>query len=283
MPSRWLGWAGWFGTLAQTLAAPVSHPVARFVRWVAPAAPREAIEDEGSRLWRQRSEEFETLYLREQSENQRLREQIAELQSNAASMGGMRLDVRLLAAPVIGASTDLSSGLLAVRAARGSGITPGTTVAVVVGVQLLGRVDSVRGWIPMVRPITDRSAGRVEGVVVLGDSREAPRLRCSLTPRGDGTLSGPVEDAGATIGEGASLAVGQRVRLDDRAWPESAQQLVLGEVERIEPNPEQPLRRMIVVRPLVDLSRISEVVLRIPIGGATDADAGSDGGRRGAP
>lgn len=263
LPSRFLGWAGWFGTLAQTLAAPISHPVTRFARWVAPAAPRIPGEDAPSRAWRLRAEEFETLYLRERAENQALLQQISDLQSGLELNPG--LGVRQVATPVIGASADLSSGLLAIRAPRGSGITPGSTLAVVEGVQLLGRVDSVRALIAQIRPITDRSAGRVEGAVVLGSFPDSPRLRCSLTPRGDGSLSGPVEDPGSAVAQSAILAVGQRVRLVDRSWPESAQELILGEVAAIEPNPEQPLRRMVVVRPLVELARVSEVVLRIPV------------------
>jgi hypothetical protein len=262
LPARWLGWAGWFGTLAQTLAAPISHPVARVVRWAGPPAALDDDGSEGARVWRRRAEEFETLYLRERAFRERLEEQLQVLQLNAASVG--RLDVRLLAAPVIGGSSDLSSGLLALRVERDRGITPGTTIAVVEGVQLLGRVDSVRGWVPMVRPITDRAAGRIEALVVLGDPRDPARLLCSLTPAGDGTLSGPVADPSA-LPAGVSLEAGQVVRLADPSWPASAQQLVIGFIERIEPNPEQPLRRMIVVRPAVDLARVSEVVLRIPV------------------
>lgn len=275
LPSRWLGWAGWFGTLAQTLAAPVSHPVARIVRWAGPGSPRHEDETEGARAWRQQAEEFETLYLRERAQREHLEDQLRDLQFNAASVG--RLDVRLLAAPVIGGSSDLSSGLLALRVERGSGITPGTTIAVVQGVQLLGRVDSVRGWVPMVRPITDRSAGRIEALVVLGDPTDPARLLCSLTPRGDGTLSGPVADSG-DLPAGVALATGQVVRLADLSWPASAQQLVLGFIEGIEANPEQPLRRMIVVRPTVDLSRVSEVVLRIPVSGNEEGGLGGEDG-----
>ncbi len=277
LPARNLAWAGWFGTLVQTLAAPISHPVSRFIRWVVPAAPLVADEDAGSRAWRLRAEEFETLYLRERSANDRLLEKIALLQSGLELNPG--LGVRQLATPVIGASSDLSSGLMSVRAPRGSNITPGTSIAVVEGVQLLGRVDSVRAMIAQVRPITDRSASRVEGVVVLGDSREAPRLRCSLAPAGDGTLIGPVENP-AGLPMGVALAVGHRVRLSDPTWPESAQELILGQVASIQPNPEQPLRQMLVVRPLVDLSRVSEVVLRIPV---SREDAGAESARTPAP
>lgn len=274
LPGRWLGWAGWFGTLTQTIVAPISHPVTRFSRWLSPAAPRPAGEDGPSREWRLRAQEYEALYLRQRDENLALRDVIRQLQSGVAHSPG--LGVRQLAAPVIGAGSDLASRLLAVRVPRDSAITTGTSIAVAEGVQLVGRVDSLRGPIAQIRPITAESAGRIEAVIMLGDAHDAPRLLCSLTPVGDGTLRGPVEDPGAPT-PGLEPAPGQRVRLADRAWPESAQQLLVGVVERVEPNPAQPLRRMVVVRPIADLARLSEVVLRIPLW-REDADPPPDRG-----
>jgi hypothetical protein len=44
-----------------------------------------------------------------------------------------------------------------------------------------------------------------------------------------------------------------------------AQMLLVGTVERVEPSPRQPLRKLVVVRPIVgDLLKVSEVVLQIP-------------------
>jgi len=62
--------------------------------------------------------------------------------------------------------------------------------------------------------------------------------------------------------------VGQTVRLDDPTWPKAARMLVLGRVERVEPSPDQPLRRVITIRPTVaGLDRLSEVVIWTPVMG----------------
>ena len=50
---------------------------------------------------------------------------------------------------------------------------------------------------------------------------------------------------------------------DTERWPKNAQYLVVGTIERVEPNPAMPLRPTIVVRPSLRLERVSEVILRL--------------------
>ncbi len=73
--------------------------------------------------------------------------------------------------------------------------------------------------------------------------------------------------------------MGQLVRLSDATWPRNALMLELGTVEKVEQNPDQPIRKIITVRPRFDLSRASEVFLRI----AGDAEADGVRGGGGAP
>ena len=130
-------------------------------------------------------------------------------------------------------------------------------------VQVLGRVSDTDARTCRVLPITARSAPAVAGVVVL-DEQIGRRASCLLRATGDGTLSGevsPPED-----GRADELAVGQTVRLLDEQWPRHAQMLVIGDIERIEPSPSQPLRRLITVRPRVDPRRVPEVIIRLPAG-----------------
>ncbi|HZW10279.1 MAG TPA: hypothetical protein VFF69_10290, partial [Phycisphaerales bacterium] len=99
---------------------------------------------------------------------------------------------------------------------------------------------------------------------------------CKLRPAGDGTLKGDVGDPGA---QGSRLIQpGQVVRLFDRHWPASAQMLVIGAVESVEPAPDSPLRPVIVVRPTVALERVTEVIVRITPEEREDADFGGEGG-----
>jgi hypothetical protein len=107
-------------------------------------------------------------------------------------------------------------------------------------------------------PITDRASPALLAAVIVAEPDTA--LLCNLTPVGDGTLRGPVE-----FPEGMAappeIKAGMTVRLRDSTWPRHAQGLVVGEVTRVEVKDNQ--RRVITVKPLVRLDRVSEVVLRI--------------------
>jgi cell shape-determining protein MreC len=41
-----------------------------------------------------------------------------------------------------------------------------------------------------------------------------------------------------------------------------AQMLIIGKVVSVEPKPESPLRRIVIVRPELDVTRVSELTLR---------------------
>lgn len=258
LPLRATRWLNWFSDLTIRLVAPVSHPVAQFARWINPADP----DPDPADLARLREEldGFRTLYFRERSRNAELHRRIEELQQGLSL--NPDIAVRVRTAPVIGSSTDASGAILRVRLGSDVGVDPGA-VATVGGTQLLGKVVAVSSELCQVRPITDRASGPLLARVILTPDGDGPL--CTLRPIGNGALKGPVEDISAnprlaSIG----LAPGQEVRLDDDAWPASAAMLTIGTITSIEPASDSPLRRIITVTPRVDLSRVSEVVLRIP-------------------
>jgi cell shape-determining protein MreC len=260
-PVRLLGWVAWFSTLALTVIAPASHPVSAVAHWVAP--PRiDAISDERQEFLAEERERTRQAYLRLQIENDQLRRLVEDLQRGFALQGSE--SVRPLARPVVGNPSDLSGGMLVIRAGAGDGVTR-NTVATYDGMQLVGRVQSVSSRFCEVQPITARHAGRLDAVVML-DPDGAAMLPASLTPTGDGTLAGPVTEPDDPTPD-HPLEVGQdvRLRVSDGSWPDSSQMLLIGRVIEITPAPDQPVRRHITVEPLVDLRRISRVVLRVPV------------------
>lgn len=104
-------------------------------------------------------------------------------------------------------------------------------------------------------------------------------IRCLLFPNRSGRLAGDAEVLNPTAGRPSppKPEPGMVVRLLDAsegAWPRSARMLVVGVVEMVEPNPDQPLRPLVTVRPTVQLRRLSEVVLRIPVDEGERGDAG---------
>ena len=90
----------------------------------------------------------------------------------------------------------------------------------------------------------------------------SPRVR--LRAPGDGTLDGD-------IARDADVGVGDIVFLADASWPESAQFMRIGEIVAIEDKEQNPLRRMIVVRPVYQVYDISAVTLLIEERSASEA------------
>lgn len=261
IPLKYLEWLRALGDLSYRVIAPISHPISEVSRWVAPGRV-DTLSDEPEDVLAAELERTRQAMLRERTENEQLRSIIADLQRGFAIGAGA--PVRPLTTSVVGNPSDLTSGMLLIRAGRGAGVTE-HTVATYQGIQLVGRVDRVMGAVSEVRPITARKAGRLDGVVMV-EPDGSFTLACSLTPTGEGTLRGPVTEPD-TPDPDRALAIGQDVRLKatDGSWPDSAQMLLIGRVVEIEPAPGQPLRRWITVQPLADLRGISQVVLRIPV------------------
>ena len=179
--------------------------------------------------------------------------------------------IRTFHARVVGTSSDPTDGLLTVRAGRDRGVTEGDSVAVVNGVHLVGRVVDVRRATSSVLPISRPSAGYIEALVILDD--EGRTVRCQVRGTSAGTLRGDLAEGAAGV------EPGQEVRLLDSAWPESAQMLILGRVERAPERKENaPLRLVVTVRPDVQLDRVQTVALRVPL-----EFEGLDGGEGEAP
>lgn len=260
LPSGWLSWLQSLSALVIVPTGPISAVAYRLTR---SAIPAEAVENvERVRILEEERQGFETLYLKERAENQRLRDLIRELQGGLAL--NPQLAVRQMPASVIGASSDLSSGILKVRVGS-SGLVDANTVATTTGLQLVGRVVSTAGPICNVQPFTRKAAGKIQVRIVTGGP-DLP-LMANLTPTGDGTLRGEVGVIRPLLGADAptpEVAQGMIVRLDDPQWPDNARMLVVGRVESVEASEDQPLRKVIVVRPTVDVARVTEVLLRLP-------------------
>lgn len=260
LPLSVLGWLRWFSSLTETLVMPASHPFAYVSRLVAPARPFRSSND-AVRILEDELEKFKQLYLSQQLENERQQRLLSEFRAGAVIAGAE--PVRQVAATIIGASSDLSSSALRARAGGRLGVHV-DAVAVAPGLQLVGRVIAVGGRTCEIQLITSKAAGPMRARVML-DEASGAGLDALLTPQGDGTLRGPVEDRREPI-SGAPLepAIGQNVRLvDTERWPRSASMFIIGKVEQVFADPDQPLRKVVMVRPALKLDRVSEVILRL--------------------
>ena len=279
VPAKWQAWVSPVSGLAEVLVSPVAGPLARFHRWLSPV-PAPATDSRMAAL-EQDNQEQRTRVLSLLEENNRLRALLEQARVRPAdSMGS----VDQLAASVTGTGSDVGSPVLFVRAGAKQGVDVGS-VATVQFVHLLGRVTGVRPRAATILPITSPASGVLDAIVVTAGVPGG--LRTQLKPAGDGTLVGDVEDkTDANTQQPIEPKAGDEVRLaDPTRWPMHAQMLIVGKVVSVEPSPRQPLRKTVVVRPVVgDLLRVSELVLQIPTSGTTDgrrvANEREEGGPR---
>lgn len=260
VPARVQGWAASIGNAVTVLSAPVSGPVLRVANILGPNRTRPS--DDALRVLEEERERIQGELLRQQQENDRLRQVIRDLQSGLALTEN--LPVRLIEAPVIGTGSDPDTGMLTIKAGAAQGVNT-DAVGLAPGLQLMGRVVRVSDRTCTLRLITAKGGESITAMVMLQEN-VPDGLKCTLTPVGDGSLRGPVSDR-RDPGTNAPIEPqpGQTVRLDDTAWPRASQMLKLGVVESVEPNPNQPLRRIITVRPTVlELERVSDVMLCTP-------------------
>lgn len=268
LPHNWVRPAAWLGDLVELVSAPVAQPLRSLGGWLAPARAGEP-EPEAIAQLRRQVEEYKTLYERARARNDDLLRQMEQLRLMVEL--NPSVSTLLLTAPVIGETTDPGSRQLLIRAGTRQGVNINDVVAVE-GVQLFGSVVEVSARTSWIRPITAPASGYIRGAIMIEDGRS---IGCSLQPTGEGTLRGDAAYDPADPDAAAAIAVGQTVRLDDGEWPTSAQMLVLGLVEAVEPAPDSPLRRVVVVRPTVALERVTEVIVRVSEPAASGEEGGS--------
>lgn len=256
VPSRRQSWAASLGGVVRVVEAPISGPLRSMAAWLGPQRIR---DDDRVAALNEQLEFHRGQSLQLEQDNQRLRQMLADLRIELAP--GDRASVRQIAASIVSSSSDPGSGLLTARAGRRDGVEVGA-VAVAPGLQVVGRVVAVGERTCTIRPLTARGADPISAFVVTNEAtREG--LRCTLTPAGDGSLRGPVADRRDPAGAAIEPAIDQPVRLDDAASPPSLRLLlIVGRVADVLPSPDQPLRKLVVVRPTVlDLERVTDVTI----------------------
>lgn len=269
LPLGWIRWLSGLGNFARVLVAPISQPLVMLAGVIQHPPPNAEADPEAYRQLVEQVAHWRLLYQVQAHENDGLRRQIEELQR------GVALDptgaVRILTAAVTGTPSDPASKDLTVRAGKRKGVDD-SAVAMTRGTQLVGRVIAVREQLCTVRPITRADSGL--RVRVLLDEEQRVGLTALLMPTGSGTLSGRVEERRITPADAPlEPAVGNPVRLFDETWPRSAQGLIVGVVERVETDPSTGLRKVITVRPTLNIENVAEVMLRL----TGDAEPGAGG------
>ena len=268
-----------FNTPATFLLAPVQAPVRTLMVWLRGPKQGSPIAGLSPELDRVLTDLDQAKFELAQSkvETERLRSLVVDL-SRGVELNPS-LAVTQIPASVIGFGSDLTGGLLSVRPNKMEGVEP-NAVVVVRGVQLVGRVQKVDARTCTVLPITDPAFPKMyrgekfKGVVMLDDQKRGPSWK--LDSIENGRLVGRVYFETMTPGEERpTITNDMLVRLYDTSWPASAQMLTIGRVVQVETGPNE--RPIITVEPLQDISRVSEVMIRVPDKATTPAPATKGG------
>lgn len=254
-----------FNTPGTFLLAPVQWPVRTLMVWLrGPKAnsPVAGLSPELDRVLTDLDQaKFELAQAKVETE--RLRELVRDL-SRGAQLNPSLNPIQIRAS-VIGFGSDLTGGLLTVRPESMAGVEP-NAVVVVRGVQLVGRVQKVDVRTCTVLPITDPAFPKMyrgekfKGVVMLDDQKRGPTWKLDAIE--NGRLVGRIYFDAPVPGEDRpTIANDMLVRLFDESWPDSAQMLTIGRVVQVETGANE--RPIITVEPFQDISRVSEVMIRV--------------------
>jgi cell shape-determining protein MreC len=262
VPARFLQWTELIHERLLIVVAPLSGPLSVAGNWL--RGGRRAPADEAMLAFEEKVEFLEGELLRQRQDNQRLQQIIKDLQSGLDLAKDQ--PVRIVHAGVFGYGSDPRTTILRAQAGQREGLTP-QSFALAPGLQVVGRVIELSHRTCAVRPITSRGGEALAAVIIVQEGNPEG-LRCTLSPAGDGTLRGPVEDRRDAGGAAIEPVTGQAVRLNDPTWPAASRMLLVGRVESVGTHPQQPLRKVVTVRPTVEyLDRLSEVVIWTPLAG----------------
>jgi cell shape-determining protein MreC len=184
----------------------------------------------------------------------------AELQGLRQRLGDSYVFRRV---DVVGRSTDPFSGTFQI--AQGAMDRLAVGIPAVDGANLIGRIVQVTPTTASIEPIT--AAGTLVQVLLAPSSLPLSGLPAERARPVQIVSDGRrfrADDVDRTI----PVQVGDYARLDDTGgpagWPLSVQGYIVGQVISAEPNPDDPLRQRIVIRPLLSPTSAGAVTLILP-------------------
>ena len=269
LPRPWLRWTGDVAAIAKLPLTPFADAGNLLAGWLRPV-PAPVADGADPQEVRALTENIDLLRQRLQAAEQRadeLDEQLRQLQQIPEDT--FAVTQRRVIARITSRSPAAGLAVVDLRKGERDGVEP-NTVAVYAGVHLLGRTgEDVSTFRSTLIPLASRATGLVRAVVGAPAPELDPTARqevVHLEPAGDGTFV-------ADIDRSRVVLEGDVVRLEDNAWPRTAQQMVIGHVTVISDKDQQPLRRRITVEPLYQVHEVAEVILLIEDGGRAAAEA----------
>lgn len=261
---RYTGYARLLKGPVEFVLTPATHglrPLVVQARQRIDAPPVDA--DQAALLWDQVQQQ-KTILLRQrvrvaelQAENNQLRFLRSQLEHE---LGPTRAD-KIIVPSVVAGPYQPASHSLKINMGRRRGVRDG--LPVMDGPRLVGRIErtsAMNAWVRLITaPGTRLNAIITDAITPVSQLVVGQFVGCQLD------AAGPDEFT-ALIDKKEPVREGQYLRLIDRDWPDAAQGLLLGRVEKIEDDPDEPLlRRRITVRTFKSLRYLDRVDLPVPI------------------
>lgn len=212
-----------------------------------------------------------------------LQKRVRELEATSAELQGLsqRLgqDYVFRESRVIGRSSDPSAGTLTIDKGASAGLSPG--LAVVKGADLVGRLIEVGPTTSIIRLIT--TPGELVEVALTPPRLPTDQATDFRQRVAQLRVTGPGELIAEDVDRDVPVQAGDYARLlDDRgpgSWPVAVQGMIVGQVTKVAPNPDQQLLKTVTVVPMRSLRRLDVVTVVVP----RTVAAGSGGGQGGGP
>jgi len=194
-------------------------------------------------------------------ENVRLRGEVQHLRQQTRMLQRLPDAVALCFASVTGSDNGAGTRSRKIDAGRQRfGIEPGQAVAW--EANLVGRISRADRLTAVVERIHTPGT-LLDAVLTPADFGRAGARRGDPGPIVQLEAVGPMRFA-ALADKDIAADVGDLARLNDAAWPHFATGLIIGRVTAIEPTPEQPLKKRVMVQCMIDLPALGEVAVLVP-------------------
>lgn len=261
LPARWAGFLSHGPrTAVEMLVTPVSHPT-RSIALKFIEQPQEEIDTIDT--LRQQRDEYHRLAYKLQLEldyQNRLNQQLAQI----SKMFDGFTKLTYVSASVVAGSSSFGQHVIRLNRGSNSGLSIGNVVTN--GTNLVGRIVDVGPLGASVSLITSPQTSLQ--VRFAPDSPQVPRKVEALI-----NIS---KDGRRFVGEidnNQPVEVGDNAFLADNKWPREG--FIVGRVISVEESPADPLRREVIIEPLVPLWSLAEVMIVVPQDQAAASSASS--------
>lgn len=262
LPPAALRWTRMPAEIVDLVLTPFALPGNALASWLRPPRATHGVTQaqvDELEHFRQEAAESHRMYLAERAKVDALERQLEQLHKLPPE--SMKTVLKAIPARIGPRSPASPVGTVVLSRGTSHGVKPGT-IAVYDGDDLVGRVlEDVSPLQCTLMPLANAATALIDARIFPKEDRQlspanAPAIQ--LKARGDGAFVGAIDRLKV-------VRPGDEVRLFDDRWPASARAMVVGTVESVQPDENEPLRNSIVVRPNFQVSQLSDVVLKIEL------------------